>query len=394
MREIGVWGNRVHDLRRILWQRGDARAAATLLEGCDAPQHAAGAPVLDTGSDHGDWAAQVEVSVSVVICAYTERRWDHLVAAVASLREQTVSPLEVIVVIDHNEQLLARAGEGLAHVTVIPNAWEKGLSGARNSGAADAHGDVVAFLDDDAIAEPGWIAHLRAGYADPRVVGVGGAIEPQWLHGRPAWFPEEFYWVVGCTYRGMPSTSAPVRNVIGANMSVRRDILAELGGFRGAFGCNHGAGDAGLRERALGWLNNSAGDEETEFCIRCARGRPGAVWLYMPTAPVRHWVPEHRVRWTYFWWRCYDEGLGKARLVGMHGFASSLSSERGYVARTLPRGIARGLGDALLRADVSGLARSAAIASGLTATIAGYVVGRCYVRCEMLLSATTRPPIA
>jgi hypothetical protein len=112
----------------------------------------------------------------------------------------------------------------------------------------------------------------------------------------------------------------------------------------------------------------------------------------VPAALVRHRVPEQRARWTYFWWRCYDEGLGKARLVGMHGSTSSLSSERAYVARTLPQGIVRGLGHALLRADVSGLARAAAITSGLAATIAGYVLGRSYVRCEMLVGAMTGQP--
>ncbi|HLI56097.1 MAG TPA: glycosyltransferase, partial [Actinomycetota bacterium] len=46
---------------------------------------------------------------SVVVCAYTERRWDDLVAAVASLKAQTDPPFEIILSIDHNPELYARA---------------------------------------------------------------------------------------------------------------------------------------------------------------------------------------------------------------------------------------------------------------------------------------------
>ena len=55
---------------------------------------------------------------------------------------------------------------------------------------------------------------------------------PFWSANQPFWFPEEFNWVIGCTYRGMPTKNAPVRNLIGANMSVRKDVFTKVGGFR------------------------------------------------------------------------------------------------------------------------------------------------------------------
>ena len=60
-------------------------------------------------------------AISVVICAYTEDRWDDLVAAVASVRHQTVPPHEIVVVIDYNPALLARAGAALDGVMVVAN---------------------------------------------------------------------------------------------------------------------------------------------------------------------------------------------------------------------------------------------------------------------------------
>ncbi len=262
-------------------------------------------------------------------------------------------------------------------LVAIENREAKGASGARNSGAAIVQGAVVAFLDDDAIAEPNWIEHLAACYTDPNAVGVGGKIEPLWLGIRPSWFPEEFNWVVGCTYQGMPTEITPVRNVIGANMSVRWQVLIAVGGFRESFGNNKGKS---IARAGLKWLQHHAGDEETEFCIRVAQQRPNSAWFYAPQATVRHCVPTQRGRWAYFLWRCYDEGLGKAMLVKLHGAQTGLSSERTYTFKTLPKGVVRGLSDSLLHHDLTGLARAGAIVAGLAMTTVGYLVGSTFLR--------------
>lgn len=170
--------------------------------------------------------------LSVVICAYTERRWNDLREAVASVEAQGQAVGQLVIVIDHNEVLLERARDAWSprHV-VIANSRPTGLSGARNTGVALATGEVVAFLDDDASAVDGWARGLAAHYVDQRVMGVGGAAQPVWPTGRaPSWFPDEFGWVVGCSYRGQPVLAAPVRNMIGANMSPRRSVF-HLCGF-------------------------------------------------------------------------------------------------------------------------------------------------------------------
>lgn len=297
---------------------------------------------------------------SVVICAYTEERWHDLSAAVESVRRQSAPALEVVVVVDHNPALLARVRDELEGVVAVENCEVRGLSGARNSGIATANGSIVAFLDDDAVAAPDWLERLARGYADPRVLGVGGGVQPHWLAGRPRAFPDEFQWVVGCSYRGMPESTSRVRNVIGANMSLRRDVFAEVGGFRS------GIGRVGTRP---------VGCEETELCIRAQRRWPDGVILFEPRAAVRHAVPANRAGWRYFASRCYAEGLSKALVTRLAGAGAGLSSERTYTFRTLPRGVARGLSDALLRGDIAGLGRAAAIVSGLLVTTAGYVVG-------------------
>ncbi len=305
------------------------------------------------------------LSVSVVICAYAEARWNHLVSAVASVQSQAYPAHEIIVVVDHNPSLLDRVRQQLKKVVAIENTEGRGLSGARNSGIAMAQGDVVAFLDDDAIAAPDWLACLVEKYADPRVIGVGGSIEPLWEHNRPAWFPEEFGWVVGCTYRGMPHKEGNVRNLIGCNMSFRRSVFDQAGGFRTGFGQ---VGASMLR------------CDETEFCIRVHQQDPTHNLYFAPRAQTVHHVSPDRARWSYFQTRCLTEGMAKASLSQLLGARDSLSSERAYALSSLPRGILRELAAGVRHRDPQGLARACVIAAGLGLTAAGFLYGMLSIR--------------
>lgn len=298
---------------------------------------------------------------TVVICAYSLDRWSDLREAITSVQHQTVTPYETIVVIDHNDDLLALARTSFPGVLAIPNQGASGLSGARNTGVAAADGDIVAFLDDDARADAAWLEHFREHYLRDDVLGVGGAVLPDWAGGRkPSWFPVEFLWVVGCSYRGQPTNLQPVRNLIGANMSYRRDALRAAGPFR------EGIGRVGIRPM---------GCEETELGIRVLNAFPGDQVLYDPAAIVWHRVPRSRMGPRYFLQRCYAEGLSKALVVQLVGQQSGLSSERTYTFRVLPRGVLAGL-RAGVTGRIGGFGRAAAIVTGLAATTLGYVVGR------------------
>ena len=316
--------------------------------------------------------------ISVVVCSYADERFGDLLAALESVRRQTLPPLELVVVVDHNRDLLNRARADAPDVLAIGNRERQGLSGARNTGVAVAQGDVIAFLDDDVVAEPHWLQCLAARYGNPDVAGVGGEILPYWLKGRPRWFPHEFDWVVGCTYRGMPVDQGAVRNFIGANMSFRREVFETVGGF----------------EVELGRIGSyPLGNEETEFCIRARRALPGRILAYEPRARVHHRVPPSRASWRYFRARCYAEGLSKAALTRLSGSADGLASERVYTVRVLPRGMADGAARALDGSDRSGGLRSLAIAGGLFITVAGYLVGRLdtLANSRALSTAVTKP---
>ncbi|KNB49653.1 glycosyltransferase [Streptomyces caatingaensis] len=302
--------------------------------------------------------------VSVVICVYTEDRWGDILAAVASVAAQSRPALETLVVVDHNPALLRRLAGHYAddgRVRVLANAGPRGLSAGRNTGVAASSGEVIAFLDDDAVAERDWLRHFAEGYTDPRVMAVGGRTEPVWAsRGRPAWFPEEFDWVVGCTYRGLPPGRVRVRNVLGGNASFRRSGLLAVGGFAS------GIGRDGHRL--------PLGCEETELCIRLCRAVPDAVLLIDDRSVIHHRVPPERERFGYFRTRAYAEGLSKALVAHSVGTRDGLASERRYTTRVLPAGVVRGLRDALL-GRAGGAGRAGAIVAGLAVTTGGYAVG-------------------
>lgn len=314
--------------------------------------------------------------ISVVICAFTEKRWDDVHAAVASVRAQEYAPEEIVLVIDHNPALYERLKASLPDVLVVENREDRGLSGGKNTGVAVANGDVVAFLDDDAVAAPGWLRAFSRHYADPYVAGVGGMTLPMWPGStpssellfepvptstgtRPRWFPEEFDWTVGCTYRGLEA--GPVRNLMGGNASFRREVFPIAGGFASGIG-------RGIHRRPFGC-------EETEFCIRLRQRSPESELLLDDEAIIWHRVPTERARFPYFRERCYAEGLSKALVTRSVGTQDGLASERAHALRTLPRGVLRGLGDAC-RGDLSGLGRASAIPVGLAWTAWGYAIGR------------------
>ena len=298
-------------------------------------------------------------SLSVVVCAYTTARWDDLCRSVDSVLADDAPRLQVVVVIDHNDELYRCATRRFGadrRISVLPNSATPGLSGARNTGVQAAEGAVVAFVDDDAAVQPGWSRALLRHYTDPRVAGVGGYAAPIWPQDRPHWMPAEFDWVVGCSYTGQPERLAAVRNPLGCNMSVRRSVLAEIGGFRSEVG----------RVGAL-----PVGGEETELFLRLRSCRPADRVLLDPAAAVRHYVSADRATTRYFMRRCYHEGLSKAVVTRLADAPRSLDTESSYATRVLPRAAAR----EALSPHRGGRARAAMIVLGLAATTAGYLRG-------------------
>jgi glucosyl-dolichyl phosphate glucuronosyltransferase len=301
------------------------------------------------------------LKASVVVCVYTEKRLPQIQMAIDSIHRQTMPPWQLIVVADHNSTLCDRLTVEHPGIEVISNKFEKGLSGARNTGVEQSEGDVVVFLDDDARAHPQWLESLLAPYDDDTVLGVGGLVLADWGSScRPAWLPEEFLWVVGCSYRGLPEKKAEVRNPVGANMSFRRTVFAQAGLF------DPSVGRTVASSRPLGC-------EETEFSIRLRCLSPNARIIYEPQAVVYHHVDESRRTLHYFLSRCYAEGCSKAQITRLSGAGAALSSEKKFVTNTITRAAHRELKRIVRPGRKDAMKRLTALFLGISWTSAGYV---------------------
>ena len=314
---------------------------------------------MNPSESRGDSAPLPAMKVSVIVCAYTMDRWELMNEALQSVVDQELPPFEVFLSIDHNVDLYERCVAELAGLDadvpwtlrVVNNRFDTRLGGTRTTAAELATGDVLAFLDDDAAATPQWLARLTSHYADPEIVAVGGAPVARYEAERPRWIPLECNWIFGCAYRGLPERVGPIDHMIGANMSVRREVLMSWGGFQSD---NHD--DMDLSHRAI----HAHGAEAV---------------IYDPSAIVNHFVPKGRLTWTYFWRRCFFVNRGKVAAFRGMGEASNLKAEIRFGLRSLTRGVIVE-GRALVGGDWYAPVRYAALIAALALGGAGAIAGR------------------
>jgi glycosyltransferase involved in cell wall biosynthesis len=241
--------------------------------------------------------------VSVVICSHLYERLDQALAAIDSCLTQTLRPEHVIVVVDGDHELHRALAAKDLPVTLRLLDQRSGLSNARNAGLADVTTEFVAFLDDDAVAEPIWLATLSTHFDNPAVLGVGGRSVPAWESTASEWFPPELLWAVGCSYPGQTSGTSRLRNVFGGCACFRTALLRDMDGFSPSLG-----------RMATG----AGGAEETDLCLRAAAKVPGGYFMFDPTAVIHHRVPERRASIRYVLERSWAEGRSKATMSALH----------------------------------------------------------------------------
>ncbi|MFB6107494.1 MAG: glucosyl-dolichyl phosphate glucuronosyltransferase [Haloplanus sp.] len=238
------------------------------------------------------------MKASVVVCTYSMDRYDSFSETVESVLDQRYDPLEVVLVVDGNEAVYERVRAdfcGLDGVVCHCNEENRGISYSRTKGAELASGDVVAMIDDDAVAHEDWIRRLVDVYEATDAVAVGGDVRPDWQTTRPAWFPAEFYWLVGCVEPGFATDGEEVRNTYGSNISYRRDVFLEAGGYDTHTGRR---GDKHIQAH------------EAPVCIRIAE-ETGKGVVYADDAVVDHKLFDYRGEFRWLVARSFWQGYSK-----------------------------------------------------------------------------------
>lgn len=212
--------------------------------------------------------------VSVVIpCRNAERT---VADAVASALAQTEAPVEVLVVDDASTDASADVARQ-AGARVIRNAARRNAGGARNAGIEIASGELLAFLDADAVAAPDWLERARRAFeADPGIVGVGGRI----VNGRPGRYGDLDYFLNHSEWIAAGKPSAK-RNIPTMAIVYRRDAVANTR------------------------FPESNRGEDTAFALSVL-SRGGKLW-YDPGILVTH--RHERLDWPSFWEKQVSGGL-------------------------------------------------------------------------------------
>lgn len=235
------------------------------------------------------------MKISFIVCTYNIDFFSETVACIDSLYNQEYENKEILLVMDKNEALYDMFLSSLPKsVNIIINI-RPGLSEARNLGIENANGDVIVFIDDDAIADKHYISNIIKNYEDDKIIGVFGRIFPK---GTPN-YPEELYWIGGFTNKGFSEERCEVRNGYGCNMSFRRSVFEKVGLFDNKFG------RTGKKLETC---------EETEFSIRALESLNGYKIIYDPSVIVHHKVHKYRQTLKYMIKRSYNEGIAKARI--------------------------------------------------------------------------------
>ena len=294
-----------------------------------------------------------------MISVYSIERGNEVLECIKSIKKQTLSPKEIIVVLDPDKNLVSYYKKHLDSSVKLLISESFGLSFARNSGVRNSTSTFIAFIDDDALADANWLNNIVEDFSDSTVIGIGGRIIPVWPGKDPDWFPEELFWIVGCSYKGLPTEKEPIRNPIGCNMAFRRSAFDNVGLF------NDTTGRIG---------NKLMGHDDTEFGIRATNKLSGTKIIYDINAVVYHKVAINRANLKYVCRRSYSEGFSKAFLSNyLFTKRTNLKLEKNYLLMVLRNRAASILNGKFAMVDAKQLI---VLFTSLLSVLLGYLNGK------------------
>ncbi len=250
--------------------------------------------------------------LSIVITSFTMARARDLADGLDAVKNQTYRRIETVVIIEKSHELFEYAKNfveriNLEKVQILFSEKEKGMSGGRNLGIEKARGDIIAFIDDDAKPFSNWAQEMVKTYEESSIIGVMGSVIPSWEDESMSWFPEEFYWLLGCTASLGLDAITDVRNVWGTNMSFRKEAFDICGSFTTSFGLQLGG--------KKGWHDPPS--EDVDFSLRVRKATSKRI-VFNPLAKVAHKITHDRLRWRFIIRRACSVGYQRRMIKTLY----------------------------------------------------------------------------
>jgi glucosyl-dolichyl phosphate glucuronosyltransferase len=247
------------------------------------------------------------MNISVILCTYNRcQGLARALESVAASRMPESLDWQVLIVDNNSQDQTREVAEAFCwrdsrHFRYVFES-QQGKSFALNRGIQEAQAEILAFMDDDVAVEPDWLSELVKPLLNSQWAGTGGRVFLPKDFTAPPWMavegPQSLLGILALFDFG-PEARLLSKPPIGNNMAFRKEVFLKYGGFRTDLGPSPGS---------------EIRHEDTEFGSRLLNG--GEKILYVPSAVVRHAVPERRLKKQYFLAYHFDYGRALVRVKG------------------------------------------------------------------------------
>ena len=241
------------------------------------------------------------IKLSIAICTYN--RPELLKHCLDAIHPQIIEGTELLV-IDNGSESVKDLVSTFRDVRYLRES-QTGLSFARNRAIDEANGDVVLYLDDDALADPNLVQ--TALDASDRYEVFGGVYIPWYHFGQPKWYKESY------ASNRLPYTQDQALSqgeyLSGGIFAVKRDLLNRYKGFN----------------TELGMIGMKVGyGEESDLQDRMRKD--GIALIYIPNLIIQHVVAPYKLKVQWFLHSSYQRGKDEAKYLAGNRWISLIKA--------------------------------------------------------------------
>lgn len=318
--------------------------------------------------------------LSLIVTSYDKERLNDISDLLVSLSRQKERDFELIYVTERDKSLVVSIEKIAYGLGLDPklkhNAGPQGLSEARNLGLSMAHGEIVAFVDDDVVLSDTWTTCVISTFSTyKKAVCVTGPAHPLWV-GRPlSWFPTDLDWLIGSTRWFRANGPVRVPNCWGMNMAFRRKALVQIGGFSSTSRekSRYVRANQSLLSKEEQRTEHGLMAEDVEVSLRLLSHGLGEIY-YIPCLLVRNKVYGYRLSRRYVAQRASWVGYSRRNFGRLTGRSGTTARFEPALLTSLVRSLfgAREIWKLGLRQNLS---RYSIIILGLSSLAIGYIFG-------------------